>query len=150
MRMQLPVPPQELTIADVQGYERERYDMKLKTLELENRLANIENIVAPPVEVSIQAEPEVVPPLPTPGPIKKKRFKKEQLTLIGVIIWVFVIGLIVGNVATNPSEPTLEKDYSTCISNYTYNNPIDGNPHQTLVNALYDCGIYNVEGPEGP
>jgi hypothetical protein len=35
-------------------------------------------------------------------------------------------------------------DYPACIGKARYENPIDGNMYQELVNALYSCGVYRL------
>jgi hypothetical protein len=57
-----------------------------------------------------------------------------------------VVGLLVGGLAIPRASdtPRLTRDYPGCIGKARYEEPIDGNQYQELVNALYACGVYTL------
>ena len=73
------------------------------------------------------------------GYVPKTRLWNKALT----VAWLVAIGIFIGGVLVphRNDTPTLEPDYSACISEYTYQFPL-ADKYQELVNALYSCGVY--------
>ena len=47
------------------------------------------------------------------------------------------------------SHGAARPDYAGCIGQARYEDPIEGNQYQELVNALYACGIYRAASTDG-
>lgn len=66
------------------------------------------------------------------------------------LFWIFAIGTMVGGVIIphKNDAPTVEPDYSGCIAQQIFKNPIPDNHYQELVNALWACNVYD-DGTDG-
>ena len=56
--------------------------------------------------------------------------------------WLVLAGLFIGVVVPKAEGPTLAPDRAACISQARYEHPVDGNQYQELVNALWDCEVF--------
>jgi hypothetical protein len=77
----------------------------------------------------------------------RKSEKGRKAGLGAVWIWCLVIGAIIGGVLIPhvSDSPTVQPDYTQCIGEYIYNNPVKDNKYQELVNALWACKVYEQE-----
>jgi hypothetical protein len=84
----------------------------------------------------------------TAEPRRSRRRLGRSLPLFLSSLLVFAVGL---GAVTLPhrSGKTGRPDYPGCIGQARYQDPIEGNQYQELVNALYACGIYKLGGTEG-
>lgn len=116
--------------------EKERTDAEIKRLtEINDRAVAVLSGGIAEGEVLVQRRV-----------VTKKEKRKGRLVVAGYVIWALIIGAIIGGVfiPRYDDKPTVvQGDYSTCISNYIYENPLPDNKYQELVNALWGCNVYN-------
>jgi hypothetical protein len=77
-------------------------------------------------------------------------FRTPRWTRLVTASWLVILGLLVGGLAIPRANdrPILGEDYPACIGQARYQDPIEGNQYQELVNALYACGIYRAGGTD--
>ena len=72
--------------------------------------------------------------------------RRSAWTRLVSAVWLLALGLLVGGVALPRANdaPTLQTDFPACIGKARYENPIQDNQYQELVNALYTCDVYRA------
>ena len=69
----------------------------------------------------------------------KARLERLVATVLLGLVMVVGAALLLGR-----QEGTRPPDYPGCIGKARYENPIEGNQYQELVNALYACEVYRT------
>ena len=69
----------------------------------------------------------------------KARFERLTATVLLGLVMVVGAALLLGR-----QDGTRPPDYPDCIGKARYENPIEGNQYQELVNALYACAVYRT------
>ncbi len=68
----------------------------------------------------------------------KARFERLTATVLLGLVMVVGAALLLGR------QEGAGPDYPGCIGKARYENPIEGNQYQELVNALYACEVYRT------
>ena len=68
----------------------------------------------------------------------KARFERLTATVLLGLVMVVGAALLLGR------QEGARPDYPGCIGKARYENPIEGNQYQELVNALYACEVYRT------
>jgi ferric-dicitrate binding protein FerR (iron transport regulator) len=93
-----------------------------------------------------RAQPRLLEETATAEPRRSGRRLGRSLPLFLSSLLVFAVGL---GAVTLPDRSAGRPDYPVCIGQARYQEPIEGNQYQELVNALYACGIYDAGSTAG-
>lgn len=136
------VTPEQALLDAAQELVRQRNetDAELK------RLSNINNRAKEILEGKFPEVPTLVEN-PKRQIVDKKEKRRRKGVVLGFTTWAFVIGLLIGGSAIPQinDDPVIQENYSECISQARYSDPIENNQYQELVNALYACEIYGAD-----
>jgi hypothetical protein len=83
--------------------------------------------------------------------MRPARRKRSLRTAWSVLIAVVMAATVAVGALALPGRTggAASPDYPGCIGKARYENPIQGNQYQELVNALYACGIYRSASTDG-
>ena len=83
-------------------------------------------------------EPSVRPE----GPARRssRTLRLGSVATASLVTVAIALGALLLPGRTHSASP----DYPACIGKARYENPIEGNQYQELVNALYACGVYRL------
>ncbi len=63
-----------------------------------------------------------------------------------VCVWVLMFGVFIGGaVVPHAAGPTVLPDYEGCIVQSRFDHPIAENQYQELVNALWNCDVFEAQ-----
>jgi len=87
-----------------------------------------------------------------PGVVEAERPRtRRRMRWPGPVFATIVLAVALGAVTLpGRSGGAVRPDYAGCIGQARYEDPIEGNQYQELVNALYACGIYEKAAIRAP